>query len=235
MTGAPGVMSVAPHAMPVAPHMANGVSRPVAPQAVAAVRGGVKTGVSHTGARIAPRNTARSRGTRRHFNQGDRILPPGCSTVPGLGFDIPHLAATCGPEAVGAGRHALQSSFFFPFLDGGFMVNGAPAVTEEGAPAEGQTSEDSEAEVREREHRARTLREEPAPAPVSRAETTPPRESSEYVFVRKDGTVFFAVAYAWEKETLRYITNEGLRRSATRDSLDLDATQRFNEQRGLNF
>jgi hypothetical protein len=31
------------------------------------------------------------------------------------------------------------------------------------------------------------------------------------------------------------VTQEGFRRSVPRDALDLDATQQFNEQRGLNF
>jgi hypothetical protein len=153
--------------------------------------------------------------------------------VPGLGFDIPHLAATCGPEAVGAGRHALQSSFFFPILDGGFFMPSAPAAAEEGTGSEGQSADDAEADVRERRQRVRVVREEPAAVP--QADSTPLRESSEYVFVRRDGTVFFAVAYAWENGTLRYVTNEGLRRSVGREALDLDATQQFNEQRGLNF
>jgi hypothetical protein len=57
----------------------------------------------------------------------------------------------------------------------------------------------------------------------------------QYVFVRLDGSLVFAVAYAWENGTLRYVTPDGLRRSITRDALDLNATQQFNEQRGLNF
>jgi hypothetical protein len=60
-------------------------------------------------------------------------------------------------------------------------------------------------------------------------------EAEPYVFVRRDGTVFFATAYAWENGTLRYITSEGLRHSLTVDKLDLNATQQFNEQRGLSF
>jgi len=60
-------------------------------------------------------------------------------------------------------------------------------------------------------------------------------QTEEYVFVRRDGSLFFAVAYAWDSGTLRYVTTEGLRRSVARDSLDLDATQQFNEQRGMNF
>jgi hypothetical protein len=63
----------------------------------------------------------------------------------------------------------------------------------------------------------------------------PQKPSEQYVFVRRDGSVFFAVAYTWDAGNLYYVTQEGLRRSATRDSLDLDATQQFNEQRGLNF
>jgi len=55
------------------------------------------------------------------------------------------------------------------------------------------------------------------------------------VLVRPDGTVFFATAFAWENGTLRYITSEGLRHTLTADKLDLDATQQFNEQRGLTF
>ena len=63
----------------------------------------------------------------------------------------------------------------------------------------------------------------------------PQKPSESYVFVRRDGTLFFAVAYSWSDGTLNYVTQEGLRRSVGRDALDLDATQQFNEQRGLNF
>jgi hypothetical protein len=53
--------------------------------------------------------------------------------------------------------------------------------------------------------------------------------------VRRDGGLVSAVAYTWENGTLRYVTPEGLRRSMSRDALDLNVTQQFNEQRGLNF
>ena len=73
------------------------------------------------------------------------------------------------------------------------------------------------------------------PAASAPAESGPMTPSEEYVFVRRDGTVFFAVAYSWENGALRYITNQGLRGTVTRETLDLGATQQFNEQRGLNF
>ncbi len=74
-----------------------------------------------------------------------------------------------------------------------------------------------------------------APAPLVEAASTVPGESDQFVFVRRDGTVFFAVAYAWENGTLRYVTGEGLRHTVAEDTLDLDATRQFNEQRGLSF
>ena len=63
----------------------------------------------------------------------------------------------------------------------------------------------------------------------------PQKPSEQYVFVRRDGSVFFAVAYSWEAGNLYYVTQEGLRRSVARDALDLDATRQFNQQRGLTF
>jgi len=80
----------------------------------------------------------------------------------------------------------------------------------------------------------RVIEAAPAPPQVEDRSAVP-RSTEEFVFVRRNGTVFFAVAYAWENGTLRYVTSEGLRRSAARETLDLNATQQFNEQRGLNF
>ena len=37
---------------------------------------------------------------------------------------------------------------------------------------------------------------------------TPQSPSEAYVFVRRDGTLFFAVAYSWESGNLSYVTQE---------------------------
>ena len=60
-------------------------------------------------------------------------------------------------------------------------------------------------------------------------------DASEYVFVRRDGGLLFAVAYSWDNGTLQYVTRDGVRKSVTQDALDMNATLQFNEQRGLNF
>jgi len=145
-----------------------------------------------------------------------------------------HLAATRGPEAVGAGRHRRQQPIFFPFIDGGFFLPSSPAVIEEAGAPEAPQEENAETEVAERPRRTRVMQAAPAPPPIEEASAAP-RQTEEFVFVRRDGTVFFAVAYAWENGVLRYVTSEGLRRSVARETLDLNATQQFNEQRGLNF
>jgi len=49
-----------------------------------------------------------------------------------------------------------------------------------------------------------------------------------------DGTVFFAVAFTFDSTDLRYVTRDGFRKTAPLASLDLAATQQFNEQRGLS-
>ena len=67
------------------------------------------------------------------------------------------------------------------------------------------------------------------------AGASPLPDAAEYVFVRRDGGLLFAVAYSWDNGMLRYVTRDGFRRSVTQDALDLDATQQFNEQRGLSF
>ena len=160
--------------------------------------------------------------------------------VPGLGFDYPHLAAISGNRRNHGGRFGGGVPFGFS----GFLLG--PSVIQEDAPvvesqsADGQSSAVDDQEIADdappvqraprRSRSARRIEPEADSAPPA-----PPREEEQYVFVRRDGSLVFAVAYAWDSGTLRYITPEGLRRSMGRDALDLDATQQFNEQRGVNF
>ncbi|MGB7726496.1 MAG: hypothetical protein WBL50_00590 [Candidatus Acidiferrum sp.] len=55
---------------------------------------------------------------------------------------------------------------------------------------------------------------------------------SEFVFVERDGTKIYAVAYSFLNDKLQYVTKEGVRRTVALDSLDLDATQKQNEDLG---
>jgi hypothetical protein len=219
------------HMMAAAPMPVAHAVQPVVAQPGVAARIVSRSGVVRTGVGPSARITRRPTGGRRHFDTDDRMRSSACrSGVPGLGFDEVHLAAVC-PNGVGAGRFRQGSPFFFPFFDGGFSMPGVPV--EEATSTDVQQQEASEVDAREARRRVRNS--QPAPAPVAEPDHTPIREAEQYVFVRRDGTLFFAMAYAWENGTLRYVTTEGLRRNIAQNALDLEATQQFNEQRGLNF
>jgi hypothetical protein len=227
-----GMMPAVSHPMTVAPRAAVHAAQPAVAPAMPGARIAARTGALRSRTTTV-RITRRSAGTRRHAETDDTAFTSDFIPVPGLGFDMTHLAATRGPEAVGAGKHRRQVPFFFPFFDGGFFLPASPVAVEEAAVPEAQQEAGAEAEVAETPRRARVSQ----PARTAEIETASaaPRQPEEFVFVRRDGTVFFAIAYAWENGTLRYITSEGLRRSVARETLDLNATQQFNEQRGLNF
>src|SRR6267143_1465008 len=206
-------VGVAPRAVTQAPHAGTAQAMP---GTRTVPRGGA---VRPRAAAPAVRSTRPQNTTRRRFDGEDHGLRSDCSSAPGLGFDAVHQAATCGSGTMGLRGRGLQEPFFFPLFDGGFSVPGSPEATD--------------AEVREADRRYRTP--QAVTAPAAETASSAASDNEEFVFVRRDGTVFFAVAYAWEKGTLRYITSQGLRRTVTQDTLDLDATRQFNEQRGLNF
>jgi hypothetical protein len=233
-----GMMPPVFHAAAAAPRVVPPALRAGTGQAMPAMRTVMRGGTLRpkTGTPVA-RSARRPATTRRRVEDENNGLRPGCSTAPGFGFDAVHQAATCGSGAVGTGRRGLQIPLFFPFFDGGFFLPGASAAVEEASATEAAEQESIEAEDRERSRRRRASQTvvAPAPAPAVEAASVPPPDNEEFVFVRRDGTVFFAVAYSWEKGTLRYVTSQGLRHTLTQDVLDLDATRQFNEQRGLNF
>jgi hypothetical protein len=146
--------------------------------------------------------------------------------VPGLGFDYVHFAAV-HPDAFKNHFHNGNNGFVIPFLGGGIYVPVPYYAEQPAAPAENVAPENSEAA----ENSSDT---DTATTTSYTPRITPKLEpSSEYVFVRRDGTVFFAVAYSFSAGNLRYVTKEGLRRSVPLNALDPDATQQFNEQRGV--
>jgi hypothetical protein len=221
---APAAASGAAHASvaPSSARVGSTVHRANSPSAVGA--GNIRR--IHTGT-IAGRPTTSSAGfgTLPGFSGNS-------AEVPGLGFDYVHAAAVNS----GRGRHgAGHFDAGFPLGFSGFLLSPIVSVeqvlpaTEEQGPAEesaatGNGDADSSVSAMEPNVSADILG---TPAPQG--------PSAEYVFVRRDGSLLFAVAYSWDHGTLRYVTREGLRRSVMQESLDMDATQQFNEQRGLNF
>ncbi len=151
--------------------------------------------------------------------------------VPGLGFDMVHFAALHGTAAVGGqtfpgGMVSSGGSFF----QSGFFLPAAPTIVIQMPPIVIQQPVIQLAPPEPVEA--------PAPAkavPAEEPPAKPVRDAAEYVFVKRDGGLLFAVAFLWERDHLQYITREGQRRSIALGTLDLEATQRFNEERGLTF
>jgi hypothetical protein len=192
-------------------------------------------------------------GPNSNFGANGNFGPNGVDfqNVPGLGFDYPHLAAISG------NRGRFGGGFYggFPFGYGGGYLYGSPygydspGIADEGQPADTAPS-DAQVSVTDenipadaydlppmprRPRAPRQANDQQAASAQPQSAPAPQPDAEQYVFVRRDGGVVFAVAYSWDKGTLRYVTPEGLRRSIGRDALDLNATQQFNEQRGLTF
>ena len=230
-----GMMPVSRSAA-VAPRVAMAAPRVGSAQAMSGPGTAMRVGTMRP--RTAPsamRSTRRPTSARRRIDEDNVRLRPDCNSAPGLGFDAVHQSAICGSGTVGLRRRGLQVPFFFPFFDGGFSLPGSAAAVDEASATEASQTEATEAEARETSRRHRVAEPAAAPQPAVETASAATPDDEQFVFVRRDGTLFFAVAYSWENGTLRYVTSQGLRHTVTQDALDLDATRQFNEQRGLNF
>jgi hypothetical protein len=196
-----------------------------------AARTGSQVVRTRNGARIIHRNNNGNFGSNG-FNDN------GFSDVPGLGFDYPHLAAVGGNRR----HHGGRFDGGFPFGFSGFLLN-PPVILDQGGVADSAVDDSQVAEEdvpddapMPQQYAPRRSR---APRPPSETQAdsapAPVPDVEQYVFVRRDGSLVFAVAYTWDNGTLRYVTPDGFRRSMGRDALDLNATQQFNEQRGIDF
>jgi hypothetical protein len=116
------------------------------------------------------------------------------------------------------------------FGSGGFYV---PVANDtESAPQEEAQENDSNQQP---ESNLQASDQEPsasAPSGSNSNSDSPEEPLAEFVFVQRDGSTLFAVAYTTWNNKVQYVTKEGLRRTVALDSLDLDATQKLNEERG---
>lgn len=147
--------------------------------------------------------------------------------VPGFGFDYEHFFAV-HPNW---GMHHPVGGVVLPFFGGGGFYMPVPYYTES-TPQEGEQQTASNVQPGP----AQTSYPQESAAPSSTRQNsytyTPAEPVAEFIFVKRDGTTFNAVAYTLLKGKLQYVTKEGLRRTVPLDSLDLEATQKSNEDRG---
>jgi len=154
-----------------------------------------------------------------------------CYPVPGFGFDYEHFFAVhpnwgkFQPQFTGVVIPGWGGGFYYP----------VPYYTEGEQQQEQDQNASAPAEQQESSVRASApapAQEEPVPTMGRSYNYTPAQPVEEYVFVKRDGTRIFAVAYSLTKDKLSYVTKDGLRRTVSLDALDYDATMKSNEERG---
>lgn len=153
--------------------------------------------------------------------------------APGLGFDYVHYAAV-HPNS-GPNRDHFRGGTIFPVFGGGYYYPGTDYVDSGTTDTQSSDVNQDGSDIQPVPSAEADAQREEAPISSLRSRPTPVPPSSEYIFVRRDGSVFFAVAYSWVNGELQYVTKDGLRKLVSAGTLDLDATTQFNEQRGVAF
>lgn len=160
--------------------------------------------------------------------------PFNCFPVPGNGFDYTHFFAV-HPNW---GSPILTAGVVVPFGGGGgfylpIPYYSAPAVApeEEQPPANNNNNYPPDQNQNYNAPNQQVVPQQQPPAQMQ-GYYAPSEPVYEYVFVKRDGTKIFAVAYSLTKDNLQYVTKEGLRRTLPLTALDFEATQKSNEERG---
>jgi hypothetical protein len=169
-----------------------------------------------------PSRTART--VRDNFCSTQPLNNFGANPTPGFGFDYAHFFAvhptwnTCSQFSGSVVPWYGYGGGYYPY------------------PYTAQETEQENTSNEQPESNRVVYVPAPPAAPSSPSSTYAPTEPvAEFVFVKHDGSTFFAVAYSWNKDKLQYVTKEGLRRSIALDQLDVDTTLRMNEERGSSI
>lgn len=166
------------------------------------------------------------------------------NNVPGLGFDYSHVAALNGnlgerafidpvtqqdialSEQLARNSSAFSGGFI-PFW-GGYGGYSEPVVEEEEPQAQAQPRV-----IIFQEPPPGTTRATQSTSSQSAAQAQPPLPSiGEFTLVLRDGSKIKAVAFTQQDDQIVYITSDGARNSFPISKLDVDATQRLNQQHG---
>lgn len=164
---------------------------------------------------------------RNNFCSGQPLNNYAGNPIPGFGFDYEHFFAvhpnwnTCHQ-----GSNAVIS-----WLGGGYGY-GLPYPYSQ--PTSDNGNEDNASNDRQDSNR-QVYAQAPSYSQQSSYTYSPAEPVAEFVFVKRDGSTFNAVAYTLLKDKIRYVTKDGVRRTVPLDSLDLEATQKSNEERGTTI
>jgi hypothetical protein len=177
--------------------------------------------------------------TRRSTNS----VPPPPPPTPVLGGSVNSVASSetfCNRHGNLPGLNACVPTHgvVLPFSGGAIYVP-VPYYADYSAPQEEGAVQEQAAANQQPDSGTQDEEQQQAPAAAPsryRASSNDINESlSEFVFVQRDGSKFYAVAYSYLNDKLQYVTKEGVRRSVALDSVDFDATQKLNEDLGTTI
>lgn len=119
------------------------------------------------------------------------------------------------------------------FYGGGYYIP-IPYYYPEAAASEQPEGQQEEVAANDRQDNNPQEADQIAPAaePAPSASNEINEKLSEFVFVQRDGSKLYAVAYSFQNDKLHYVTKDGIRRTVALDSLDFTATQKSNEELG---
>jgi hypothetical protein len=177
---------------------------------------------------------------RSHVSVQRRSFTNSSSQVPGLGFDYVHLAAVGGNPGVSFSRGA-RNQFITPIFTGNAplysIVEDEPFYSEpQPQPAVVVVQQPPQTIVVQTPPQPVPAAQLSAPTPAAEAApAAPPPDLGEFIFLRRDGQVVFAVAFTTINGRLTYITREDVRRSFPISELDKDATLQMNDANGTTM
>jgi hypothetical protein len=187
----------------------------------------------HSGSNAAPAHPKPS-ASRKTTNS----VPPPPPPTPVLGGAVNSVTGACnkrgGYPLLGLSACPPTSGAVLPLYGGAYYIP-VPYYVDSTPGDQGQNQEDVEqvASNGQPDSSTQQMDQEPSAAAPSRASSNNLNDSlAEFVFIQRDGSKLYAVAYSFMKDKLQYVTKEGVRHSVALDSLDLDATQKLNEQLG---
>jgi hypothetical protein len=176
-------------------------------------------------ARASSMRVAPTRGTRPAQLVPTPLQPnfAPIARAPGLAFNVQSLAAASRRRGRGQSTAPLlwYSPFYSPYADYSYDAQQPqPPYDDQQAPqAAAPPSQFAPSE-------AYSASDELQP---------PPPEEGQFILVRLDGQVVFAVAFTAVDGRLTYVTREGLRRSFPVSELDKQATRQMNDANGTSI
>lgn len=161
--------------------------------------------------------------------------------APGLGFDYEHLAAVSRPQNAQR-RTNGRSRFITPIFNGSLPLYYPFAYSDTGINDDTDLEPQPVANVIEDPEPAPVPPTRPVPrAPAAAAATAPapppvPQQPvpdiGQLILVRRGGEVLMAAGFTISGDRLTYVTREGARHTFPISELDVEATQKRNDENG---